>query len=231
MTDPAPPDLDPLDLERELGRIPDVTAARVVVTPDGRIVEVHILSLPHKPAKQVVRDVQSVAMATFGMDLDRRVVSVVQLDAMASSSVTGAGGDEEELEAPRPSARRTYVEGVTVHHNGLQSRAQVILTRGDQRATGNAEGLGAASTVLRLVAQACIAALRHLEPAAERADVDATAVLRLGERSLAVSTVVIVVPPHEEILSGSALVGPAGEFDAMARSVLDATNRRLAELR
>jgi hypothetical protein len=32
-------------------------------------------------------------------------------------------------------------------------------------------------------------------------------------------------------MSGSAVVRPAGEFDAVARSVLDATNRRLPQLR
>ena len=40
-----------------------------------------------KHAKQVARDIQSVAMASFGLELDRRIISVVQLD-------TGEGDDE-----------------------------------------------------------------------------------------------------------------------------------------
>jgi hypothetical protein len=223
-------DLD--ELERELCRIADVTAARVVADPDGRIAEVHILSLPHKHAKQVVRDVQSVAMATFGIDLDRRVVSVVQLDAVASSSITGPDDDEVVVDAaagaPVP---RINVDGVTADRNGLQCTARVVLTRGDHRATGTAEGLVATSSVLRLVAQATIAALRHLEPAAVRSDVETATIIRLGDRAIAVTTVVVVVPPYEEVISGSAVVRPAGEFDAVARAVLDATNRRLSQLR
>lgn len=224
-------DLD--ELERELCRISEVTAARVVADPDGRIAEVHILSLPHKHAKQVVRDVQSVAMATFGLDLDRRVVSVVQLDAVASSSITGPDADDD-LDEDDPAAfrgSRINVDGVTADRNGLQCTARVVLTRGDQRATGTAEGLVATSSVLRLVAQATIAALRHLEPAAIRSDVETATIIRLGDRAVAVSTIVVVVPPYEEVISGSAVVRPAGEFDAIARSVLDATNRRLSQLR
>jgi hypothetical protein len=216
------------DLEREFCRIPEVTAARVVADADGRIAEVHILSLPHKHAKQVVRDVQSVAMATFGLDLDRRVVSVVQLDAVASSSITG-GDDDLDLEVF--DASRINVDQVTADRHGLQCTARVVLSRGEQRATGTAEGLVATSSVLRLVAQATISALRHLEPAAVRADVETASIIRLGERAVAVSTVVVVVPPYEEVISGSAVVRPSGEFDAVARSVLDATNRRLAQLR
>jgi hypothetical protein len=216
------------ELEREFCRIPEVTAARVVADGDGRIAEVHILSLPHKHAKQVVRDVQSVAMATFGLDLDRRVVSVVQLDAVASSSITG-GDDDLDLEVF--DASRINVDQVTADRHGLQCTARVVLSRSDQVATGTAEGLVATSSVLRLVAQATIAALRHLEPAAVRADVETATIIRLGDRAVAVSTVVVVVPPYEEVISGSAVVRPSGEFDAVARSVLDATNRRLAQLR
>src|SRR5919112_1665700 len=90
-------DIDLDEVEAALVRIPEVTAARIVADATGRIVEVHILSLPHKHAKQVVRDVQSVAMATFGLDLDRRIVSVVQLDAVASSSLTGPELDDGDL--------------------------------------------------------------------------------------------------------------------------------------
>lgn len=219
--------VDTDDLEQELCRVAEITAARVVADEDGRIAEVHILSLPHKHAKQVVRDVQSVAMATFGLDLDRRIVSVVQLDAVASSSITGPDEDADD-ERPRG---RINVDGVTADRNGLQCTARVVLTRGDQRATGTAEGLVATSSVLRLVAQATIAALRHLEPAAVRSDVETATIIRLGDRAIAVSTVVVVVPPYEEVISGSAVVRPAGEFDAVARSVLDATNRRLSQLR
>ncbi len=219
--------VDTDDLEREICRIGEVTAARVVVEADGHISEVHILSLPHKHAKQIVRDVQSVAMATFGIDLDRRIVSVVQLDAVASSSLSGP--DDLDLDALDQS--RINVDGVTADRNGLQCTARVILSRGDQRATGTAEGLVATSSVLRLVAQATIAALRHLEPAAMRSDVETATIIRLGDRSIAITSVVVVVPPYEEVISGSAVVRPSGEFDAIARSVLDATNRRLVQLR
>jgi len=223
-------DVDVDELEQELVRIPEVTAARVVADGDGRIAEVHILSLPHKHAKQVVRDVQSVAMATFGVDLDRRIVSVVQLDAVASSSISGPELGEVDLEGDL-GRQRINVDVVTADRNGLQCTARVVLTRGDQKATGTAEGLVATSSVLRLVAQSTMSALRHLEPAAVRADVETATIVRLGDRSVAVSTVIVVVPPYEEVISGSAVVRAAGEFDAVARSVLDATNRRLSQLR
>jgi hypothetical protein len=55
-------------------------------------------------------------------------------------------------------------------------------------------------------------------------------VLRVGVNEIAVVTVVFVVPPAEQLISGSALVRGHQEADAVARAVLDATNRRLPQL-
>ncbi|MEZ5114873.1 MAG: hypothetical protein R2737_01285 [Candidatus Nanopelagicales bacterium] len=68
------------DLEESLRLIPGVRAASVVTGPDARPTEVHVLATPGKPAKQVVRDVQAVALARHNLDIDHRIVSVVQID-------------------------------------------------------------------------------------------------------------------------------------------------------
>jgi hypothetical protein len=74
---------------------------------------------------------------------------------------------------------------------------------------------------------ATVDALRQLEPAAECIDVDDAQVVRVGPNDVAVVTIVFVVPPVEQLVSGSAIVRPQQEADAVARAVLDATNRRL----
>src|SRR5947209_17357423 len=74
--------VDELDLsavEREICRLPDVSIARLVAEGDGRVSEVHVVAHPGKHPKQIVRDIQSIALASFGLELDRRIVSVVQL--------------------------------------------------------------------------------------------------------------------------------------------------------
>ena len=67
-------------IEKELCRLPAVNAARIVADDIGRPKELHILASAEKSPKQIARDVQSVAMATFGMEIDHRIISVVQLD-------------------------------------------------------------------------------------------------------------------------------------------------------
>ena len=68
------------DFEAALRQVQGVKAASVVTGPDAFPTEIHVLAETGKAPKQVVRDVQSLAMAQFDLDIDHRIVSVVQLD-------------------------------------------------------------------------------------------------------------------------------------------------------
>jgi len=213
-----------LELERELCRLPEISAARVVVDPSGRPTEVHILADTAKHAKQVVRDVQSVALASFGIELDRRIVSVVQLGSTANGN-----GHTEVVEEAGPEFRPVLVNS-TAEVSGLRSLVRVTLARGSDEAVGFAEGSIASTARHRLVATATVDALRQLETAAECIDVDSAQIVRVGAHDVAIVTVVFVLPPSEELVSGSAIVRQHAEAETVVRAVLDATNRRLPSI-
>lgn len=65
-------------LEQDLLRVPGVRSARII---GGDVpTEIHVVTTSKRSPKQVVRDVQSLAAAGFGIPIDHRIVSVVQLD-------------------------------------------------------------------------------------------------------------------------------------------------------
>jgi hypothetical protein len=215
------PDDEVLELERELCRLPDVSAARVVTDDIGRPTEVHILAHGVKHPKQVVRDVQSVALASFGIELDRRIVSVVQLHTdgiPAAEPVISAVPD------------RAVLVHVASEVTGLRNLVRVTLSRSGEESVGFAEGSVASTARHRLVAAATVDALRQLQTAAECLDIDSAQVVRVGVHDVAIVTVVFVVPPAEQMVSGSAIVREHLDADAIVRAVLDATNRRLGSL-
>jgi hypothetical protein len=207
------------DVEAELCRLPDVVAARIVADPSGRPVEVHVLAHTGKHAKQVVRDVQSVALASFGIDLDRRIVSVVQLDADEDDTLATIG---------QSSIARSQITAVDSHVAGRRATVRVSIRLGHDEATGFAEGSVATASRPRLVAAAAIDALEQLG-VVDTLDIDEAAVVRVGNDNLAVVTLVSVAPPHELRLCGSVIVRQQDD-DAIVRAVLDAINRRLQYL-
>jgi hypothetical protein len=220
-------DVDLLEVERELSRIPDVRGVRIVTDQFDRPVEVHVVASTTKHPKQVVRDIQSVAKVNFDMELDHRVISVVQLDHEHLPEVAN-GGAVATAAAMAVDDDRITVSSVGTARVGLRCTARVGLLRGGTEEVGEAEGTVASGNIRMLVAKATLDALARHDGRAERLDVEAVGVQNLASRAFATASIVLLNPPYEEILLGSAPVRAAGEEDAVARAVLDATNRRLA---
>ncbi len=130
MTDHGIAAVDVQAVENEITRLPEVVACRIVADPLGHPVEVHVLAHPGKHPKQVVRDVQSVALASFGFEIDRRIVSVVQLGPTDTP-----GMDSAPAEAPR-----LGIGAVQTQMEGRRTTIRVTLTSAGVEATGFAEG-------------------------------------------------------------------------------------------
>ena len=178
--------------------------------------EVHVVAHPGKHPKQIARDVQSIALASFGLELDRRIISVVQL-----------GGDTFDRRVARGRLRSSVV-AITAESNGLRSLVRVTLARDDEESVGFAEGSVATTARHRLVATATVDALRQLEPAAECIDVDHAQILRVGAHDIAVVTVVFVLRRRSSSCRVRQSCARSRKPTPSPAPVLDATNRRLA---
>ena len=217
-------------LEESIRQIPGVRAVSVVTDAQAQPTEVHVLAAPGKPAKQIVRDVQSLAMAQFDLDLDHRIVSVVQIEDETAAAddvtvidVSDAPADEllEQIEAQA----RPMISEIGVRSTGSEIEVEVRLELDGDTFVGIERGAAAASARPRLVAAATISALDELLglPAA----VESAAVVDTGTHSVALVVVTISVPRlGPQSLAGSAVVR-GDETDAVARAVLSAVNRRL----
>ena len=201
-----------VDFEAKVRRLPGVEAARVVAE-SGLVTEVHVLTGMDKAAKQVVRDVQSLAQAVFGLAIDRRVVSVVQL-----SDPDLAHGD------------RAVIIDVSERTDGNHSSVVVTLGWQGEILIGEVAGAAAVTTRHRLVAEATIKALSQALQQTTAIGIAAVDLPVLDSRSVAIAQVVMVDGGSERLMVGSALVdGESGR--AVVRAVLDAINRHIPELR
>ena len=217
------------ELEDALRHIQGVRAASVVTGPDAVPTEVHVLADPGKPAKQVVRDVQSLALARYDIDIDHRIVSVVQMgeEEVRTNGRTPAdadGGDGDDLAPAEPSVRPA-IAAITVRSGKGETEASVSLATGDQLFEGTATGPAGHSHRARLVAVATLDAVAEL--LGQACEVESSAVVATGTRDVALTVLTMSVPRvGEQVLTGCAAVR-GDEADAVARSVLAALNRQL----
>lgn len=197
-------------LEDALKRVPGIEAVRVVLR-GSEPSEIHVVSAPGKPAKQVVRDVQSMALATLGTSIDRRVVSVVQVEP-------------EDLGGDRP-----LVVDVAETIDGSKTTVRATLSWHDQRLVGAATGPAATATRLSLAAEATLSALGEVIREDVAVAVTGTAITPIGSREVALTMVVIVADGKERSVIGSALIDN-DVTRAVVRATLDAMNRQMGLL-
>lgn len=204
--------MDIVALQQKIGRIDGVEAARVVAD-NGRIEEIHVLARRTKPPKQLVRDVQSLSQALFGTEIDRRIVSVVQLaDADLDTGLRPALVDVAEV------------------LDGSRAQVRVTLRWDGEEFSGTAGGAAASTMRARQIADATLEAVRQAIHGEAALAVNSMDVPTLGSRRMAVAQIVLVTEATERMLIGTAYVDD-DESRAVVRSVLDALNRVLPELK
>ena len=224
------------ELEEALRQVPGIRAASVVTGPDSVPTEIHIVANRSKGAKQVVRDVQSLALAAHGIDIDHRIVSVVQFDdgdkvpaVIRLPDPTERAASSERLSSEGTSSdpvARPLIASISIRTAGSEADASVVVSTGDDSYEGRSIGPSTMSHRHTLVARATLDAVGEL--LGLPAEIEFATVTPMGTRRMAACVIQVAVPRVGElVLTGSALVRN-DEADAVARAVLDALNRRLA---
>ena len=202
------------ELEENLTRMDSVDAARVV-NQGSTITELHVIAAAEKPAKQVVRDVQSLAMARFGVNIDHRVISVVQISPHQLEIASGS---------------RAALMRVDESPNGTRTTIKVTLRHEDEEHVGSATGPAVISARHRLVGEATINAVEQTFPSMPPIALDAISITPVGQNNVIVAVVVSAGKRgSEDINVGSAVVLNDPD-DASVKAVLNALNRRLGNL-
>ena len=197
------------ELEGALLKLPGVQSARVSGTDQPT--EIHIVTGSTQPVKRIVRDVESLALASFGFKIDFRIVSVVRVD-----------------DGPTPSRFRPWIEKVGVSKHDSSEWVEVSIRWPQEEAvTGTGVAGQSREARARGATTAVIECLdKKLSAAQMTVEVDHLMIQRIAEGEW-----VLVHAVMYEKGSSTQLVGTAPLMDdvasAAARALLDAINRKL----
>lgn len=222
-------------LESELKKIAGVKNARIVGSEAPE--EIHVVASVSRSPKQVVRDVQSLAAAGYGVSIDHRIVSVVQLEEADPPPPPSTIQLEPPVQEPAPSAvgapahhddRRPVLDRVVLGTRGSAGWVEVGLKWPDGTET---DGSGSAGPSRETRARgAAKAVVNALEPVlAERGaelELDQVLIHRMDSADS-----VFVRATFFEGGSAIPIVGSAIVYDDVAsaavRALLHAVNRKL----
>lgn len=216
----------PDEMERAIARINGVQASRVV-TDGERVAEVHVLATRARSPKQLVRDVQSVVLTNFGVEIDYRTISVVQLEeeaqvpSPAASGEPGPGAPDSGSGSARDRTPRPALARIAAETTGFDSDVRVLLRLSGTEQEGVARG--PATSGLRLVAQAVVDAVKDRLDASS-VEVEFADVVMAGHRQVAVAVLRLLTGRGDHVVTGSAVLR-RDPNDAVAKAALDAVNR------
>jgi len=206
------------EIEGALSQVAEIRAARVVTSATGAIDEIHVLALPSKAPKQLVRDIESTLQAAFGIAIDHKKISIAQLGQENVPQI-----DSAKVQA------RAQIKSINAEVAGVYVNMAVSLELEGEIFVGKATGPASRTGRDRLVAEATLDGITQYLQGAFTFALEDVEIVRLGRESIAVSCVVLVTSLGEQAFAGSALVRQ-NEKDSIVRATLDAINRRLGFL-
>jgi hypothetical protein len=209
----------------------------VSIQTDGdEIRELHILTMSTRPAKQIVRDVQTLLLTKFNRSIDHRVVSVAYADPQSTVAAAPASATPElaptpaAVPAPSVEEERVRFAGVNLYVAGSRIQAQVELKWKGVTRVGSAAGFGTRDGSHRLVAEATVAALQEYVEDELALIIEDAAVVKSGRQDIVVVSLALLSHRQSKALTGCCSV----EQDAHQAAVLAtlmALNRVVGGLR
>ena len=190
--------------------------------------EIHIVATADKPAKQIVRDVQSLAAAAYDITIDHRIVSVVQSEPGEQIPLHEAGTNPASSAALSESSR-VVLNWLMIAPQGDADRINVGIRWAEAESEG---GATASATDREARARAAAEALAQaidsgLTGRHSGVEVDSVIVHKIGN-----SDSVTVKANYRDESGLTAVVGTALINDdvasATAKALLQALNRKLS---
>ena len=198
------------DIKRALISLPDVQSCKVEFDKDHAISAIHVVSMSKRPAKQLVRDIESLLQADFGIGVDHRKISIARV--------------AERAEAVKPRAPRPKLNSITFRAVGGKGECKVVLARNDFEACGEWTGVALGGGSLRLVANATFRAVEKIVGKEVEFELLDVVRMRISNRETVIVLANYISEGHVMSLAGCVQFDD-NEQQATVYAALDACNR------
>ncbi len=204
------------EFQNTIQQLSGVINANVILN-EGQLSEIHILSNQVRHPKQISRDVQSIYAAKYGEVIDRKLISIAQIDVELPTD-TLAELDRIQLEEVKYQI-----------DNDAQAQVRVSLKHSEGTYLGKSFGVNTSRNAKRLVIEATLQSLGALFGSNQRIVLEDFKSVKLAGVEVINVVLCAINDFSEEAHVGSAIVR-GDEKEALVRATLDALNRRISKL-
>jgi hypothetical protein len=200
--------MDVVQFHEIINKIDGVKNVKIIEEND-EILELHILANKLRSPKQIVRDIESSLIAVFDYRIDRKVISIAQIETNETKAIN-----------------RIKYEGISSQNAGTMIECSVKLSYEDEEFEVPVSKVRTQANVKKIVAEATLRSVEKVIGQTVVFDIQDILVSSTRDISFVSVFVNIVAENNEETVIGSAIVR-TDINDAIAKATLDAVNRRL----
>jgi hypothetical protein len=196
------------EFQSVINKINGVISSKLTIEND-MLSEVHILSNITRSPKQIVRDIESSILASFDYRIDRKIISIAQIEA-------------EETEVNR----RIKYGGISVNSFDNTIECSVRLIHDEEEYVNSLVGIKTAMNRKKIIAETTIKAIEKIIGKDSIFEIHDVMMNSKNEINFVTVLVNFVCNGPEETLVGSVIVG-SDTNEAIAKATLDAVNRKV----
>ena len=207
------------DIEKSLKDLNDILFAKIVLSEDGDIKEIHIITKDSSNPKRITRDIESFLLAKYNIQVDYRKISIAQVK---DKEIRDEQIKEEELE----SSLRIKFSDIKAEAIGNQFEVCVKLENNGKIYEGKVSGKNWDENREYLVAKAALEAISFYLEGSVFFQVDAIKKIELDSKEIVVVSINLIDSKRKENLVGSTVMKDDLN-KAVVKAILKATNRRV----
>lgn len=207
------------EIEKFLKNLNGILFAKIILSDDEDIKEIHIITNHSTNPKKVIRDIESLLLAKYNIEVDYRKISIAQVkeDEINNGHMT----DES-----KPLVR-LKISDVKISNKGNHFEVVVDLESDGKIFSGRMSGVNWEKNHEYLVAKAALEGINSFLEGSVFFQIDEIREIELeSNKKLAVVSIDLINSKRKENLVGSTMVD--GDFNhAVVKAILKATNRRI----
>jgi len=207
------------DIEKSLKDLNDILFAKIVLSEDGDIKEIHIITKDSANPKRITRDIESFLLAKYNIQVDYRKISIAQVK---DKEIRDGQIKEEESE----SSLRIKLSDIKVAAMGNQFEVCVKLENNGKIYEGKVSGKNWEENREYLVAKAALEGISSYLEGSIFFQVDEIKKIELDNKEIIVVSINLIDSKRKENLVGSTVI--KDDFNkAVVKAILKAINRRI----
>lgn len=198
--------MDFSSVEDTIGKIQGVKHIKIVADEDV-MQEIHIIANELRTPKQIVRDIESTLIAIYNYKVDRKIISIAQID---DGTLRKVG--------------RVIYNGMTINSSESSFQCEVKLTFDNQEYTAAIKGINTKNNRCKVVAGATLSTVEKIIGQGIYFDIDDVIISKSGSTEYVNVIITMLKNTIEKKLIGSAII-KSDVKEAIAKASLDGINR------